>query len=272
MILLSNVYKFSQVENDKKVITTKPITMINEAVVIEQDVKTTIIDEMSLLEQQKNDLIQQIELLRQEQERLLLDQMNQRELFQKELDQNREVQENEIRMNADHVFTEANQQGFEQGYETGYQQAMNDWQEKNQEIEQILRLAYAEKESIIQEAEPFLLNLSISIARKIIGAELDLNPEKIVEMIKQGLSQVRERNEIVLQVSPGSYPLILGQLEELKYMIDPNSELKVIPDHSYSGQGCMIHTSGGSYDVTIDSQLMEIKKQLLNHFEERAGS
>ncbi|WP_025027658.1 FliH/SctL family protein [Caldalkalibacillus mannanilyticus] len=265
---MSNVYKFSQVENDKKVIVTKPIAVQPKEPSVEES--QTLESEMDELIRQRDGLIQEIQELQTRKSELADELTIEREKFLHELHELKENQENEMRIQADTIYTESNQQGFEQGYETGYQQGMQEWVEKNQEIQQIITLAYEEKQTIIQEAEPFLLDLSVQIAKKILHVELELHPEKVVDMIKKCLLQVSERQEVVLQVAPTSYPIVQGQVEELKQFIEPSAELRVVPDQTYSGLGCMIHTPHGSFDVTLDSQLAEIKKHLLSYFEESA--
>ena len=73
-----------------------------------------------------------------------------------------------------------------------------------------------------------------------------------------------------MQVSPDDYPIVLPFLDELQTYVRDDSELKLIPLANLKKGGCMIQTANGSYDVTVDGQLQEIKTQLLTYCEERA--
>ncbi len=71
------------------------------------------------------------------------------------------------------VLQENKEQGYLQGYEAGLAQAEAELRERYdqmlQEAAQTLEQAYILKQEIIQESEPFLIEMSCSIAEKIIG-------------------------------------------------------------------------------------------------------
>ncbi|MNI54060.1 flagellar assembly protein H [compost metagenome] len=46
-------------------------------------------------------------------------------------------------------------------------------------------------------------------------------------------------------------------------MIDSQAELQILPDPTVQDKGCVIRSSYGSVDARIDTQLVEIKKELL---------
>jgi flagellar assembly protein FliH len=267
MILLSNVIKTSQFDSSKRVLTTKPFVQQVEETLSEVQIE---VDEKEVLEVAKKSLQDEITQLKQEygllQERMMSEEneaKHQMAIWQKS-------QKEQALLESEQALIEARQLGFEQGYEEGYRQVIQEWEDKNKEITRVVKESYDQQKKLIQEAEPFLLQLSVKIAQKILHTELEQHPKQLLKMVQHSLIQVSEQEEIILQVSPTDYTLLHPHLDELKQFVEPGSELKILPDYTYSGQGCMIHSSNGSYDVTLDSQLNELKKQLLNRFEERA--
>src|SRR5690606_23765030 len=111
--------------------------------------------------------------------------------------------------------------------------------------------------------EPYIVDLTCSIAEKIIGKQLQLEPELIVDMIQRSLSRRREQGEITLCVAPKQLALMQGAREELMAAIDSQAELVIIPDISVKDYGCVIRSKFGSIDARIDTQLSEIKRELL---------
>ena len=135
----------------------------------------------------------------------------------------------------------------------------------------LIETAYQEKAKIVQDAEPFLLTLSVRIAEKVLKNELKQHDSQLLTIVQRALKRVEEAEDVVMQVSLEDYPILLPFLNELKTYVRADSELKLVPVLNLSKGGCMIHTASGSYDVTVDSQLEEIKRQLLAYCEEKTN-
>ena len=164
---------------------------------------------------------------------------------------------------------EAEDLGYKSGYDAGIQQAQLEMNEKKLEIESIVKEAHRKKEAIIKSAEPLLLSLSTTIAQKILKKELEIDQHSMREMVRITLQKVQDRGEIIVHVSPENYVNLSPLVEELEKQLDADAILKISPIHDLEVGSALVHTPSGSYDISIDSQLSEIKKQLLALFEER---
>jgi len=162
---------------------------------------------------------------------------------------------------------EAQQQGYQEGFQNGEQEAKSQIQQEYQErllqIQSLLEQAYEQKKAIIAEAEPFLLELSTAIASQIIKQELSEHPDKFVELIKQHILRFKEKEFITVCVHPDDFEFIQSQRTHLVAVVNGETEIKIIPDHSVTPKGCIIRTAYGSVDARIDTQLEEIKKVIL---------
>jgi flagellar assembly protein FliH len=162
---------------------------------------------------------------------------------------------------------EARQHGYQEGFELGRKDSENElkqqYREKMEQIQALLQQAYIQKENIIAESEPFLLELSTVIASQIVKQELNDYPEKFVELIKQHILRVKEKESITVCVHPNDFDLIQAERSHLVAMVNGDTEIKIIPDHSVSPKGCIIRTAYGSVDARIDTQIEEIKKVIL---------
>lgn len=187
----------------------------------------------------------------------------QRRQAQVEIEQWWQAKQQELSELAEAVRQQAYEEGLARGREEGKAAV---WQEEQQRLDQareVLEQAYANKEKIIAEAEPFLVALSVEIARKIIGSELQLAPEKIGEMVKDVLRRSRVYGQITISVHHRNYALIEEQRSQLLALLDGQAELMVVPDYSVQDDGCVIRTPFGSVDARIDTQLAEIREALL---------
>lgn len=168
------------------------------------------------------------------------------------------------------ISEEAATEGYQAGFTQGTLQVEEEFRENRQVMQELIEAVYEEKAQIIQQSEPFLLSMSVKIAEKIIKNELRQQDDQLLNIIKHALRHLEESEDVVMQVALEDYPIILPFMEELKTYIRADSELKLVPVAKLSKGGCMIHTASGSYDVTVDGQLEEIKRQLLAHCEEKA--
>jgi flagellar assembly protein FliH len=173
----------------------------------------------------------------------------------------------EQRQQDEHLTEALRSQGFQQGFEEGKVQAELDLQvqieEMMKEARGVLEEAYVAKDQIIQEAEPFLVDLACGIAEKVIDKQLSVEPEHTLELIRQNLSRKREQGMITLCVAPDQFSFVQAAREELALAIDSQAELQILPDATVKDKGCVIRSSFGSVDARIDTQLSEIKKELI---------
>lgn len=173
----------------------------------------------------------------------------------------------EKRLQDEHLVEALRSEGFKQGYDEGCDKAKKELQEqvemKMLEAQAVLNEAYQAKEQIIQEAEPFLVELSSAIAEKIIDRQLAEDTDLMLDLIKKNLSRKREQGVITLCVAPPQYSFVQAAREELSFAIDSQAELKILPDASVKDRGCVIRSAYGSVDARIDTQLTEIKKELI---------
>lgn len=168
----------------------------------------------------------------------------------------------------DELLTEAvKAEGYQQGYQEGLAQAELEMSrrmaEMMEEARSVLQEAYRARDVIIQEAEPFLVEMSCSIAEKIVDKQLTVEPQFAMDLIRKNLARKREQGLISLCVSPAQFAFVNAAREELSLTVDSQAELQILPDSTVKDQGCVIRSSFGSIDARVDTQLAEIKKELL---------
>lgn len=170
------------------------------------------------------------------------------------------------RADDERLVAEAREQGREAGYREGFEQAeaevRRQYEQMLQEARAIIESAVSNKQQLIQESEPFLIELSCAIAEKIVGRQLSIEPEWTLDLIRNVLRRRKEQGVITLCVSPGQFQFVQDAREELMLAVDSQAEIQIIPDPSVRDHGCVVRSSFGSIDARIDTQLDEIKNQL----------
>lgn len=173
----------------------------------------------------------------------------------------------ERRSNDEQLAREAEHRGYQAGYDKGLAEAERAIYEQYAamiaEAQDVLRRAHSQKAQIIREAEPFLIELSIAVAEKIVDRQLTVSREWIVDLIRKLLSRTQGHRTITLCVSPKQFDLVQNAREELLQAVDSQAELVILPDAGVKDHGCIIRTAFGSIDGRIDTQLKELKNALL---------
>lgn len=156
------------------------------------------------------------------------------------------------------------QEGFVQGKNAAEQAVRAEYEDRLTELQQLLLQGYEQKQTIIAEAEPFLLELATAIAEQIVKQELQTAPDKFVGLIQEHILRFKEKESITICVHPSDFDFIVSQRNHLISVVNGETEIKIIPDHSVTEKGCIIRTAYGSVDARIDTQIEEIKKVLLD--------
>ncbi|MEH7273609.1 FliH/SctL family protein [Neobacillus vireti] len=201
-------------------------------------------------------------------EELLLELAQKKERAEQKLNEWRIMEEESFRSQLEKEKRRGYEEGYQLGIEDGTQHAKEQYQVQLQKAADILEQAYQEKAAIIQEADPFVIELTMEIAKKVIQQELKTDPDALLHIIKETLSSVYETESISIGVAPEDFSFVQKQREQLLAVNNGQVEIKVFPDYSIEQGGCIIRTSSGSVDARIDVQLSEIKKVLLAYQQE----
>jgi flagellar assembly protein FliH len=173
---------------------------------------------------------------------------------------------NQKRVEDEEARNFARQEGYEQGVEQGREEGRRlVYEEYAQALEQaaaILEEAPSIKRRMIAEAESFVLDLTIEIARKVIGEQLMLDKENVIALIRKALSRTQEYKSVTVAVSPDTYTYVQENRAKLLEVLDSQVEITIIPDDAVTDGGAVIRTTMGSVDARVDVQLEEIKKAL----------
>ena len=101
------------------------------------------------------------------------------------------------------------------------------------------------------------------IAKKIIKREIQQEPrvilDNILEILK-GLS--KEETKITLRVNPEQVSLLKAEIPELMSTAGLDAKVLVVPDEELMEGGCMVTTTNGVIDATIETQLSVISEAL----------
>ena len=116
------------------------------------------------------------------------------------------------------------------------------------------------RESLYKEAEEQIVNLVLSISKKVLGQELSQNRETLLSLVNQALQKCAFKNKLVLKISPLDYDFIKENKYRICKMVEGISDIDIVSDLSLPQGSCIIETPSGEINSSIEVQYNEIKK------------
>lgn len=125
------------------------------------------------------------------------------------------------------------------------------------------------RDKVLRESEDELLNLIIMVARKVILKEVSQDRGILSQVVQNAITGLSERDEITVRLNPDDYLLATTGREDILQKELASDKMTLKPDPAVLSGCCMIDTDMGTINASIDAQLDEIYRRLL---EERCMS
>jgi flagellar assembly protein FliH len=125
------------------------------------------------------------------------------------------------------------------------------------------RAAYFEK----IEAE--VVQLALSIARKILHREAQLDPLLLAAIVRVALEKIDKGSGVILRIHPQNVP---DWRSYLATNLDPADLPEIREDPSQPPDGCVLETTMGVAALGLDVQLKEIEQGLMDLLAARPGA
>lgn len=248
MISLSNLSSTPP----KKVIEIKPIELPSNPEDQEQEEENyqSIKDKIAEAQKQYEELNLRILERRQEAEKEIL---QLKEDWQQEKEQ----------------LTQAAQQtGYQQGFEQGKQDSLQQYSKMISHANKIIEQANIDVRKKIEQSDEIILQIAMHAAEKILHQTLEEDAHKFVGIVKAAMNYVKKYPSIAVYTSPNDYAYLLEHQEELKEILQGQSELSIYPDSDLDSYQVYIESPVGRLEASVDTQLEEIRNHLAQVMEE----
>ncbi len=157
-----------------------------------------------------------------------------------------EITSNEVQRIKDQALSDK-ESLKQQGYEDGKQEGLALFNHQMIYLDQKVKQMEHEMQKIV-------LPLALKAAKKIVGAQIDLNPDTIVEIVQQALKPVRQNHEIKIIVSKQDKEALESGKEKLKSLFDHLRILTIEEREDLTPGSCIIETESGIINASLDNQ------------------
>jgi type III secretion protein L len=150
-----------------------------------------------------------------------------------------EIFREELQKEAAMLKEEAQKQGYQKGFE---------------EFNEKLVWFDHELKALRAEVQTQILPIALKAARKIVGSELKMRPDAIVDIVIQALTPVLQSKQITIYVNKSDRELLETAKPKLKAILEQADSVTVLDRADISPGGCIIETEGGIINATIENQ------------------
>lgn len=120
-----------------------------------------------------------------------------------------------------------------------------------------------------RRVESELVRLALSIARKVLHREAQMDPLLLAGVVRVALDQMQAGTQLVLRTSSEAaeaWRLFCAQ------PLGDKQTVEVVADSSLQGHACVLEAEVGSTEISLDSQLREIETGFFDLLRDRPGA
>lgn len=178
--------------------------------------------------------------------------------LQREIDREAEEQAFRQRLEAERLaaLERAEAEGFAAGQRRG--EALH--AEQLEVLAGLIASTGAALEAGIAGSEDVLVEIAFEAAGKILG-EAMLQREGVVAIVREILRGVRERERLVVRVSPADHAALAAHRAQLLQGEDGRT-IDLVADERVALGGCLVETTGGTLDGRLETQLQRLAETL----------
>jgi flagellar assembly protein FliH len=153
--------------------------------------------------------------------------------------------------------------GLRQGHSKGLEEGLDKAREVLQQLNQAIKDAVTQRESLLQEAKQKILELVIQISRKVTYDAVKADPEITLEMISGVIDGLIDRSRLKIKVHPDHLPIVEQNIDTFLKGSTTIKEIAIEPDPRVKYGGCFIETPTGDIDARLESQFEVIEEAIL---------
>lgn len=168
---------------------------------------------------------------------------------------------NQAKENLEMIENDAYEKGYEEGYTKGQDQALKEVEEVKQKLNDEINLTIQERHQLIDKTQPLVAEIIQKLVRNMVGIQ-KFEPEVILFLIKMGLEEVDIHGDLVIKVSHEDFDEVIKHKEHLTENMSEKISFEVLKDPKLKKNDCIIDTSLGSVNCSLDERMEGLLRQL----------
>lgn len=146
-----------------------------------------------------------------------------------------------------------------EGKAEGHREGLDEARHQTDAVAQALEAALAELARVGEEQAAALehdaVALALELAGKVLAGALEVQPERVLDVLAGALRRVAERRQVVVVVDPADIELVRGALAELQSQIGGIDRCELQADRRVGAGGAIVRTRESEVDASVLTQL-----------------
>ena len=165
---------------------------------------------------------------------------------------------------------EIEEQAFQKGFQEGENTALDAQRAEVAAAVQSMSQAIVEIQGLRQEIyhsiEREVVELALSIARKVVCQEIKINPDVVVCVAREALSQVDVPGKIKIRLNPADLEFINSTQGHISAFLQEMDNVTFEAEEGITSGGCVIETKLGEIDARIEKQFQVVEDKFRAEF------
>ncbi len=158
----------------------------------------------------------------------------------------------------------ARKQGIQEGLAQAKGAAAQALEQERSAVAAVREFSQQRRE-YFRRVESEAVRLALSIARKVLHREAQMDPLLLAGVMRVALDQMQAGTRLVLRTSPGA---ARSWSEFCARQLPKEQTIEVVPDSSLESHRCILQADLGSTEISLDAQLQEIESGFFDRLRE----
>jgi flagellar assembly protein FliH len=166
------------------------------------------------------------------------------------------------RAEADDIRHAARQQGYEEGFQAGMAAAREELAPATAAVGEALTEAQKLRGETADAVEARAVELALRVAEKVVAGTLEVQPERVVDVVRGALRCLVDRERVTVQVNTLDLELVREAVEPVVSALGGIDHLEVQEDRRVTRGGALVRSAAGEVDATIETKLERAREVL----------
>lgn len=158
------------------------------------------------------------------------------------------------------IREQARAEGMRQGYAAGCEQGMQAASAAAAALGKTLDQMHEVGERMAAALEQDAVGLALALAAKILAGALEVQPERVLDIVRGALRHIAQRRSITILVDPADMEIVSAAIGQLGAQAGGIEHCEVHADRRVGRGGAIVRTLEGEVDACVDTQLEQARE------------
>lgn len=164
---------------------------------------------------------------------------------------------------AEQIRKQAHAEGFAAGREEGMREGLASVQAAADALRSAADGVLAAREEMTSGLEHDAVELALALTDKILSGTLDIQPERVLDVIRGALRHIADRRRIAVLVDPEDLEVVTAAIEQVSAEAGGIELCEVQAERRVGRGGVIVRTAEGEVDACVSTQLERAREVVI---------